>query len=235
MLNDQFNIGAFAIIPQGTLRFNDADLQKFDIVYGNETFARGIAVTPGTRDAVAGQLSDALTTARRTLRQRCELHTIELVESSEITGAGIRLGYFQSVSYTILGMTTGLIDDRARFWIRTADRMCSLDLTLDEYAVLRARYAAPENAWIANLLPSDVLTHDLHEWRAPTAWEIRHLVGEGSFTGISGAKAAALIGISPQNFRKYTASDSAANRQNISFAAWHLLLHRLNVLYLPHC
>jgi hypothetical protein len=88
---------------------------------------------------------------------------------------------------------------------------------------------APANAWIAELFPNEVLDIDPDAWRAPTAWELRHVVGEGSFTRVSGAKAAALVGVSPQNFRKYTAGDSAKNRQSISFAMWHLLLARLQV------
>lgn len=88
---------------------------------------------------------------------------------------------------------------------------------------------APFRSWIADLLPDDVLTTDPEEWRAPTAWEIRHIVGEGAFTSMPGATVAALVGVTPQNFRKYTAQDSAASRQNISFAMWHLLLHKLGV------
>nr|7DTR_A Chain A, AcrIF24 [Pseudomonas aeruginosa] len=89
--------------------------------------------------------------------------------------------------------------------------------------------SAPPLAWITGLLPGEVLTHDAEEWRPPTSWELRHVVGEGSFTGVSGAAAAALLGMSATNFRKYTAGDSAANRQKISFAAWHYLLDRLGV------
>ncbi|MBH2008100.1 MAG: hypothetical protein I8H71_00465 [Xanthomonadaceae bacterium] len=58
---------------------------------------------------------------------------------------------------------------------------------------------------------------------------MRYIVGEGSFTRVSGAKAAALVGVTPQNFRKYTAGDSAKNRQSISFSMWHLLLAKLQI------
>src|SRR5699024_4022806 len=120
-----------------------------------------------------------------------------------------------------------LIDDRSEYWLQSENRLRSRDVTLTEYAKIAVQHAAPKLGWIAETLPDDVLTEDPDEWRPPTAWEIRHVVGEGSFTGISGAKAAELVGITPQNFRKYTARDGASTRQNISFATWHLLLHKL--------
>lgn len=92
-----------------------------------------------------------------------------------------------------------------------------------------ARAYASTAQWIASLLPDDVLTPAADAWRAPTSWEIRHVVGENSFTGISGARAAALVGVTPQNFRKYTTADGAATRQTMSYAMWHLLMHRLGV------
>lgn len=80
-------------------------------------------------------------------------------------------------------------------------------------------------------LPAEVLTEDPWYWRAPTAAEIRVVIGKGSETGIPGAQAAHLVGVLPQNFRKYTASDDAASRQKMSFAMWHLLLHRAGVKF----
>lgn len=85
------------------------------------------------------------------------------------------------------------------------------------------------NAYIAALLPEETLTEDLAAWRAPTSAEIRIVIGRGSETGLSGADAAHLVGVLPQNFRKYTASDDAASRQKMSYAMWHLLLHRTGV------
>ena len=38
-----------------------------------------------------------------------------------------------------------------------------------------------------------------------------------------------MVGVTPQNFRKYTARDGASTRQGMSFAMWHLLLHKLGV------
>lgn len=127
------------------------------------------------------------------------------------------------------GMTAGLIDDRSRYWIRSADRRYSLEVTLEQYAQIVKKHEVMRSAWITELLPADILTSDPQEWRAPTSWEIRHVVGEGSFTGISGAKAAELVGVTAQNFRKYTAADGAATRQKMSFAMWHLLLQKLEI------
>ena len=79
------------------------------------------------------------------------------------------------------------------------------------------------------LLPPDVLSEDPGAWRAPTSAEIRVVIGKDSATGLPGAQAAHLVGVLPQNFRKYTAADDAASRQKMSFAMWHLLLHRTGV------
>jgi hypothetical protein len=84
-------------------------------------------------------------------------------------------------------------------------------------------------AYIAALLPFETLTENPASWRAPTAAEIRIVIGKNSETGISGAEAANLVGVLPQNFRKYTAADDAASWQKMSFSMWHLLLHRTGV------
>jgi hypothetical protein len=85
------------------------------------------------------------------------------------------------------------------------------------------------NAWIAELLPPDVLNTDPAAWRVPTAAEIRVVVGVDSKTGITGNEAAHLVGVPGTTFRKYTASNYADHRHKISFSMWHLLLHRLGV------
>ncbi len=87
----------------------------------------------------------------------------------------------------------------------------------------------------STLLPSEVLTLDKDAWRSPTHDELAHVIGIGSLTGIPGERAAALVGHEPQNFRKYTASATAQHRQSISFATWHLLLHRLGITQIPAC
>jgi hypothetical protein len=143
------------------------------------------------------------------------------VETGEVAGG------FDA--YSLPDMTTGLIDDRSRYWLRSADRLYSRPVSLSEYAQIAARCAALSAEWIADLFPAAVVARDPGEWRVPTAWEIRHIVGEGSFTGLSGAKAAELVGVTPQNFRKYTARDGASTRQAMSYAMWHLLLHKLGV------
>lgn len=78
-------------------------------------------------------------------------------------------------------------------------------------------------------LPYEVLSRSPSVWRAPTNHEIRQLIGKDSFSGITIAEAAQLVGVTPQNFRKYLARDGASTRQKMSYAMWHLLLHRLNI------
>ena len=83
--------------------------------------------------------------------------------------------------------------------------------------------------WIQGLLPIEVLEQDPTYWRPPTAAEIRLVVGRDSHTGMSGASAAKLIGVNTASFRKYTAREDAINQQKMSYAAWHLLLHKAGI------
>ncbi|MFG5777706.1 hypothetical protein ACFIQF_11590 [Comamonas sp. J-3] len=175
-------------------------------------------------------------------------YAVRLVRSTAVTGGH---GKVLSTLYAlapIAGLSRGLIDDRFDTWA-VSDELGSVPMGADEFARLKEaheaigaayefknvrggipQYKTPnDNAWIASLLPDDVLTDAPEAWRAPTSWELRHVVGEGSFTGVTGAKAAELVGVTPQNFRKYTAADDATTRQKISFAMWHLLLHKLGV------
>lgn len=215
MIKQSFMVGPFEVRP----KFGE----RVDIVYGDSTIAHNIDVTGTTRNEIAESLSDCFLRIRGELRERTPLYTINLVRDGE------RVASFLSEDHIIPGMTPGLCDDRAEFWLQSADRRHSMPVGIDEYATIRAGNAAIALGWVANLLPDDVMTNDPEQWRAPTRWEIRHVVGEGSFSGTSGAKAASLIGMTAQNFRKYTAADGASTRQSISYAAWHLLLRKMGV------
>ena len=85
------------------------------------------------------------------------------------------------------------------------------------------------NAWIAALLPADVLSTDPAVWVPPKATHLRLLVGVDSKTGVTGNEAAHLVGVPGTTFRKYTASDYAEHRHQMSFSMFHLLLHRLGI------
>lgn len=90
----------------------------------------------------------------------------------------------------------------------------------------KAKVSHAPNAWIAELLPPDVLTTDAAAWRPPTAAHIRLVVGK---TGITVNEAASLVGVPGTSFRKHTATDFAEHRHKISLSMWHLLLHRLGI------
>ena len=115
-----------------------------------------------------------------------------------------------------------------------AQRQCHIN-ELKARASASQQASASPHAWISTLLPSEVLTLDKDGWRSPTHDELAHVIGIGSLTGIPGERAAELVGHDPQNFRKYTASATAQHRQSISFATWHLLLHRLGITQIPAC
>ena len=213
-MKTDFMVGPFEVRPK------TADL--FDIHYGPRVLRRGVYAPGVTRQAVIDGLGDVLAELRRDLEDRTALFCIELV-----TSGGEVADHFYSEDRALPGMGGNIPCDQSPLWAKAG--LMAMPITLHEWPGIVARHRAMAYGWIGNLLPDDVMTADPEAWRAPTAWEIRHVVGEGSLTGISGAKAAALVGISPANFRKYTSSDTAKNRQSMSFAAWHLLLLRLRV------
>lgn len=211
-----FNSGPFSFTPRplGQMR------RQWTMRYGVREIAMHTLDIGLTQSQIIDSFSDAIADFTRAAREEHAPTIIDLIDSQ----SDERLASFAICRDP--GLTPGLIDDRSQYWLRSKDRLRSMQIELSGLASIPT---APRNSWIAGLLPDDVLTSDSENWRAPSNWELRHVVGEGSFTGISGAHAAALVGISPQNFRKYTAHDTAKNRQPISFAAWHLLLHQLEV------
>ena len=196
---------------------------EWSLRYSRKTLAAHFVPAAATRGEVQCAFSDDVAEFKARARKDYAPDRFELVDFE--TGDAVA----EFFAHNVPDMSPGLIDDRSRYWLRSANRLRSRPVTLSDFGALTAAHQAPSLAWAAGLLPEDVLTFDAAEWRAPTAWEIRHVVGEGSFTGVTGAQAAALVGVLPQNFRKYTAADGASSRQKMSFAMWHLLLHRLGV------
>lgn len=174
------------------------------------------------------------------------LHIARLVTPTD--RSGVEDQTLDSFPYMteIQGLSRGLINDLAESWLVISSLDAIAPMGHQEFERLKVAHTriyeleqelerlkkpVPEHhhRWISSLLPDSVLTDNAEDWRPPTAWELRHIVGEGSFTGQSGAKVAEMVGITPQGFRKYTANESAKNRQAISFAMWHLLLHKLGI------
>lgn len=220
MLKQDFTIGPFTIAPIGAV---GPHRQRFSVSYDHRYNAEIVTDAKTQRD-VAEAAEDAISQLRKELK--ADKETSSLIRLTD--GHGNTLSKFYAYC-ALPDMTPGLVDDRFDYWLKDGSGLYSQVVTLGEFANLKCQYQLPDYAWIADLLPGDVLTTSVDEWRAPSAWEIRHFVGEESFIGISGAKAAALVGVNPSSFRKYTAQDGAKTRQNISFAMWHLLLHRLGV------
>lgn len=216
MLKEDFMVGPFEICPNAN--------GCYSIYYGPHRLAHNIdAGSAETRQQVIEGLGDCLAGLRDHMRALTTLYKIQLVRGD----TGAQVAAFWSEYPAIEGMLGAIPNDQHEYWLKCGLR--AMPVSLNEFAEAKNIYQAPPQSWIGNRLPCEVMTGNPDEWRPPNAFEIRHVVGEGSFTGISGAKAAELVGISPANFRKYLASDSAKNRQHISFAAWHLLLQRLEV------
>lgn len=220
-----FDFGPFSFDAGGLKTINEQSLRAWTLTYGAEQLAMHHidAAAPRSKviDAFRSNMTDQVGCFKRT-----GAPDPVLLRSA----AGDTLASFLTAGGAVDGMTPGIPDDSSAFWLVTAAHpVRSMRVTLSEFAELARRHAVAQNEWMQAALPDAVLTLDPAAWRSPTAWEIRHVVGEGSLTGISGAKAAELVGVSPQNFRKYTARDGAATRQSMSFAMWHLLLQRLGV------
>ncbi len=207
------------------LKINSEACHCWTLRYGQRELAMHTLPDTLTQDGIREEFAVDIEAFRRKAEIKYRPDVLELIE--EATGEALaRI----AVSTLPAGFSGCIPDDRHRYWLLTAAKpQRGMPVTLQGFAKLSVMLAAPERAWIASLLPDDVLSSDPDEWRAPSSWEIRHVVGEGSFTGISGARAAALVGVTPQNFRKYIATDGAKSRQTISFAMWHLLLHKLGV------
>lgn len=220
MLKQDFAIGPFTIAPIGAV---GPYRQRFSVSY-NAQYSAEIVTDAKTQREVADAASESIAALRKELRAEHEDKT--LINLTDNRGEVIN-GFY--AAGPLPDMSAGLIDDRSTYWLKDESGLYSLDVNLTQYAQQRAAHELPRHAWIADLLSGAVLTTDAEQWRAPTAWEIRHIVGEGSLIGISGAKAAALVGVNPSSFRKYTAQDGAKSRQSMSYAMWHLLLHRLSV------
>lgn len=216
---NSFNDGPFTFTPGDQFAYGR---QQWNMCFDSQFIAMH-TLEARTRDQVVNAFDDDRVAFVQAARDAHEPERVSLIDYE----AGDEVAHF--FSFGSCGMTAGIIDDRSRYWLRSADKLYSRNVTLSEFAQIAISEAADPDAWIAGLLPDDVLTHDANAWRAPTSFEIRHIVGESSFTHVSGAKAAALVGVTPQNFRKYTARDGASTRQKISYAMWHLLLHKLGV------
>lgn len=219
----EFQHGPFDFSAARPGLMNGQRVRRWTMSYGNQNLGERTLPEASTQGAVIDAFGDARSNFERDARSEFAPDRIHLVDfETDQTIASFD-------SFSACGMTPGLIDDRSPLWLRSSNRLNSRPVSLQQYGEIVAANAAPELAWASGLLPDAVLTSDPEEWHPPSSWEIRHVVGEGSFTGVTGAAAAALVGVQPQGFRKYTARDGAASRQNISFAMWHLLLHKLGV------
>ena len=251
---NEFQHGPFAFEPTGKpVTLNGTASQRWVMSYACKQLHESVLPVDATR----AQIIDAFDECRaQFVRDRnparsghpsplAHGYMVRLYESAAATGVkGREIDSFLCLA-PIEGMASTIIDDREPTWLIDDKYGFCTPMGMREFARLKEAHEAiamaltstvpaairpAALAWLAGVLPEDVMTTDPQEWRSPTAWEIRHVVGEGSFSGLSGAKAAALVGVTPQNFRKYTAADGASTRQRMSFAMWHLLLLRIGVV-----
>lgn len=219
---EAFDIGPFTYNPGASRTLNGQRQIEWTMSYGSKSIAAEWVAGDRAQvvEAMAGQRGDFIA------RLRAENEPDRLALRRWNDGTELDIVSLDSWPDRLAGC---IPNDSSEFWAEVSGTTHRMPVTLQQWAALQRRHGAPNLAWIAALLPDDVKSRDAAEWRAPTSWELRHMVGVGSFTGVSGACAAALVGVTPQNFRKYTARDGASTRQGMSFAMWHLLLHKLGV------
>ena len=221
-----FEFGPFSFDAGSPTTINSRQAMRWSLHYGSEQLAVHHIDAGATRSAVIDAFRGDMASLMHRFKCDGGQALVLLLDSK----SGEKLASFPVSGGIFDGMTPGIPDNSSPLWLVTAAHpVRSMRVTLTEFAALAQQHMATPNEWMQAALPGAVLTLDPAEWRAPTAWEIRHVVGEGSLTGITGAKAAELVGVLPQNFRKYTARNGSASRQAMSFAMWHLLLQRLGV------
>lgn len=245
------NIGPFTLNIAERLNLSGAPHERWEISYSGERFAWHHLPAGAKHSVIAAEFADDIAAWCADLHDEAPAadtqHTPHLrlidVATGEVLGS-------MPWAAEVPGLRNAIPDERCPTWLVTSSHpQMAMSMSEEEFFRLRPAMVAlhterleradderrlmientPARSWITKLLPGAILTNNPDQWRAPTSWEVRHIVGEGSLTGISGAKAAELVGISPTNFRKYTASDDAKNRQNMGFAVWHTLLHSLDI------
>ncbi|WP_321888016.1 hypothetical protein [Paraburkholderia bannensis] len=128
------------------------------------------------------------------------------------------------------GLSIAVPNRHSEYWVRLAGtRRCAPMPPENFLAFVREATPAP-HAWITQFLRADVLTCDAQAWRAPSAWEVLHVIGKGSWTATSTAQAASMLGLAARTVSNYVTSGERF--QTIQFSAWHTLLHLLGIKYM---
>lgn len=223
-MQSSFGSGPFSFYPEKGPKIAGKPHTRWRVDFDETFLAEKTAPSSASENSDVLELfAEELAAFKRELQLQ---HAPEVVQVIDFESDKV-LAYLQVVGD--VGLTPGLIDDRSALWLRSKNRLYSKAITMSELLEISAKHKAPRNAWIEGVLPDEVTSTVPSEWRAPSRWEIRYVVGRASFTGVTGSEAAALVGVTPQNFRKYLASEGTSSRQSISFAMWHLLLDRLEI------
>jgi hypothetical protein len=219
-MKNEFYHGPFRFEPLGDLVFlGGIQCQKWGLFYANKKWASDFVEITATRTAIRNEFEEVISAWIREAREKDSARRVHLVTPGGAVLCTARLSSLPE------GVSSCIPDDRFPFWLITDTTPTrGMPVTLGEWTRIAKAHSAPRLFWITDVLPGAVLTHDVGVWRPPTPFEIRHVVGEGSLTGVAGDCAAAKVGMTPQNFRKYL-----GGTQKMPFAVWHLLLNRLEV------
>jgi hypothetical protein len=223
---EDFNFGPFQMVSGEKCIFNGNQTEVWHLYFDNADLACERISGTCTRKAVVDALSEHIHSFTRSIRTANTYPPVKLIrycDDSVLATLRTKTGF-------VPGMSSGMMNDGSEHWVVHGTKATlNRPVSLLQWTHLATQHCAAENDWITGILPSCVVTADEEAWRPPTEHELRCVVGEHSFTGKTGAACANLVGVTPQNFRKYTAAEGASTRQKMSFAMWHLLLHRLGI------
>lgn len=248
------SVGPFTLSITERLNLSGVPHDRWDISYSEQRFAWHHVPAGASQSEIAAAFSDDISAWCVELHDEADTPALEPVDYLKLIDVATdQVVGTMPWAAEVEGLRNAIPDARFPTWLVTnTSPALAMPMTRDEFNRLRPamvalhterldraegearqkRAATPSRGWICKLLPGAVLSQNPATWRAPSSWEIRHIVGEGSLTRISGAKAAGLIGVTASNFRKYTAADDARTRQNMGFAMWHALLHTLDVQHM---
>lgn len=212
---DRFNEGLFDFVLIGR------DDNRYDVRYRDQGFTTLCLSKIGT--VMKHEYSAVLSQFKTKMLEEHKPTRVELVNKaggviSQFSTYTDNVDFQRLPTGSVLGGSQLIVNGKA----------CG-GITIDEFIKLAISYKSRTNSYITRLLPEDVMTQDHSKWRSPNRFEIIHLSGLHSLTGITHEQAAHLIGVTASNFRKYLAKDSASARASISFSAWHVLMMRLKL------
>ena len=159
---EAFQIGPFDYTPGKSRTLNGVAQAEWALYYGDKLV--GSAWVAGDRaqvvEALAVQRGDFVTRLRTDNARDC------LILRRWDDAAPLDSMLLESWPDDLAG---AVANDSSEYWAEVQGSKRRMPVTLEQWARIRERHSAPHLAWIAGLLPADVLARESADWRAPTS------------------------------------------------------------------